>query len=214
MICKLKPKYMQMYYGPENFPLKFFTNAKFRFFLNYTCLSWKRVVWDKAWGIEQSEWQGKLTDNPNMDLIRLVSQKVEYSTWWSLADKEQQYMRRCEVMIKLLCHSSLLRGDDNRFKRNQFGEKCCIMCDHTAYENMTHMVMQCDGHNDKRRQMYEEINQVQHGINNLINFGVLLGGYIDGWSFEEMSPIWMISSTYISQMYYEVINNRKTHTAP
>ena len=144
-----------------------------------------------------------------MNLIKLATREVGYSTWWAVADKHQEYMRRCELMVKLVCHASLLRRDDMRFKNAPFGSKCCIMCHHAAYECTTHMIMQCDGQNDRRRVMYEEIYAVQQGIENLIDFGILLGGYIEGWSFDDMKPIWMIACTHISQMYYAVLNMRR-----
>ena len=37
-----------------------------------------------------------------------------------------------------------------------------------------------------------------------------MGGVIEGWNLEGMLPIWKISCTYISKMYYNVINSRIT----
>ena len=166
---------------------------------------WKRSVWRKAWDIEQEQWDEAIADNYN----QIVTHKVSYSIWWMLADKMQQYMRRCELMVKLLPHASLLRGDDKWFKSATFGSRCCILCEHAANEETRHMVMQCSGHDQRRQMMFNEISHIRQGVDRMVDFGILMGGYIEEWSFEEMTPIWLISCTYISQMYYVVLNSRK-----
>ena len=126
-----------------------------------------------------------------------------------IADKMQRYMRRCELIVKLLSHASLLREDDKRFKSAPFGSRCCILCDHAANEETKHMVMLCSGHDRKRELMFNEISHIRQSVDRMDDFGVLMGGYIEEWSFEEMTPIWLISCTYISQMYYGVSTSRK-----
>ena len=171
---------------------------------------WKRTVWNKAWQIEQAQWDEIRGTNQYLDLVQLVTPKVSYSIWWMIADRMQHYMRRCELMVKLLSHASLLRGDDKRYKSAPFSSRCCTLCDHAAIEETKHMVMQCSGHDNIRELMYNEINQTYHEIDRLVTFGVLMGGFIEGWVFEEMIPIWQVSCTYISQMYYTVLKSRSS----
>ena len=104
---------------------------------------WKRLVWQRAWTIEQNEWSDSLENDPKMDVIALTMPNLDYSVWWVIADNLHQHMRKCEIMIKLICHDSRLKGDDNTLPRLPFGSRCCIMCEGTAYDRVEHMVMQC-----------------------------------------------------------------------
>ena len=72
---------------------------------------WIKLVWLKAWDFESAEWHDHMLANPKLDMIRLVSPVPSYLVWWSLSDSNHKYMRRCEIMVKLLCHASLLKYD-------------------------------------------------------------------------------------------------------
>ena len=128
--------------------------------------------------------------------------------WWMLADKCQNYMKRCELMVKLLCHASRLKADDSKLLRASFFSRSCTLCDHASYENVLHMVMQCPHHYNSRIEMYTAIAENGRALDNVCTFDILMGGVIDGWDLEGMLPIWKISCTYISRMYYNVINSR------
>ena len=81
---------------------------------------WKKLVWEKAWECESTEWHNHMTSNLKLDLVRLVSPLLLYSIWWSISDLDNRYMRRCETMMKLLCHASLLQYDECRLSRAPF----------------------------------------------------------------------------------------------
>ena len=174
----------------------------------FSKVGWKKIVWDKAWAIEDINWTEGAANNCKMDLVTMVTDKPIYSVWWSLADKFQQYMKRCEVMTKLLCHTSKLKADDSKLLRANFGERCCLLCAHLAYESTTHMVMQCDYHEVVRIEMYAEINALSRGLDRQCNLEVLLGKEIEGWSEFEMIPIRKITCTYITKMYNRVLKSR------
>ena len=53
--------------------------------------------------------------------------------------------------------------------------------------------------------MYAAINV---NGDNVCTFEILMGGVIDEWDNEAMLPIWKTSCTYISKMYYNVMNSR------
>ena len=169
---------------------------------------WKRSVWERAWYMEQGLWDDIVANSQYLDLVNLVTDQKVYSIWWQIADKDQGYMRRCETMVKLLCHASLLKADDSRLRRSTFIMKCCTLCDHASYENLKHVVMQCPYHIDRRTQMYDELNIVCPNMEQLIDFNVLIGKCIAGMDIEEMFPIWAISCTYITKMYHDTLNNR------
>ena len=119
---------------------------------------WKKLVWDKAWSIEDKTWCDVTIIHDRMDLIKMVSAKPMYSVWWMLADRHQKYMRRCELMIKILCHASRLKTDDNRLLRSSYSNRACTLCDHASLEDALHMVMQCTYHNEARADMYKAIS--------------------------------------------------------
>ena len=176
----------------------------------YSKGEWKRLVWKKAWEIETSTINERMIDNQKLDIISIIGPQPSYSIWWTLSDNDQRFMRRCETMVKLTCHASLLKSDDCRLKRAPFGSKMCLLCNNAAYEDTRHMVMQCHAHEDSRREMMACIDGIRP-LNGPESYGVLMGGSVLGWSFEEMTPIWQISCTYICKMYREVLNFHKIY---
>ena len=170
--------------------------------------SWKKLVWDRAWAIEDREWREVTLIHDKMELIRMVTDKPMYSVWWLLADHCQNFMKRCELMVKLLCHASRLKADDCKLLRASFMSRACPLCENASYETTLHMVMQCPYHQELRNEMYGAITDYGRVLDNACTFEVLMGGVIDGWDIVGMLPIWKISCTYISRMYYNVINSR------
>ena len=81
---------------------------------------WKRIVWEKALYIEKGHWNDLVADSQYLDLVSLVKEQKCYSVWGHLADREQRYMRRCETIVKLLSHASLLKADDCRLRKATF----------------------------------------------------------------------------------------------
>ena len=169
---------------------------------------WKKLVWERAWLYENNQWDLNVAENQKFDLIIQVSLAPGYSVWWSIADQFQGFMRKCETMVKFLCHASHLKCDDVRLIRASFWAKSCTLCENAAYEDVNHMIMQCSYHSDTHREMYEELNRIIPNIETMCSLGVLLGKCIDGWEYGEMDPILMVLCTYIVEMYYEVLNSR------
>ena len=119
---------------------------------------WKKLVWERAWDQEKQQWDDHMANNHRFDLLKQVSTVPQYSIWWMIADVNQSYMRKCEIMIKILCHTSMLKCDDSRMIRATFSTKSCIMCDNTEYEDARHMIIQCSAHSQIRRDMYTELH--------------------------------------------------------
>ena len=173
--------------------------------------AWKKLVWEKAWGMEYQRWDEHVTNDHRFDLLKQISSRPQYSVWWLIADADQSYMRKCEIMIKILCHTSLLKSDDSRLLRGTFSAKACIMCQHAAYEDARHMVMQCSAQSQLRMEMYSEIDRMVPDARQLCSFDVLLGNHIAGWESNEMLPVWLISCCYIVRMYYDLLNYRNRY---
>ena len=161
---------------------------------------WKKLVWERAWMSEGNQWNEYIlvAENQKFDLIKQVSAFPGYSVWWLIADHHQGYMRKCETMVKLLCHASLLKSDDVRLLKASFCAKSCIMCDNAAYEDANHMIMQCSYHSNTQLEMYDEMNRMIPNVDIMCSVGVLLGKCIDGWEYNHMVLLWMISCTYIA----------------
>ena len=171
---------------------------------------WKKLVWKKAWEYEANEWHDHMTENEKLDLFRLVSPLPTYSVWWAISDSSHAYMRQCETMVKLLCHASLLKYDDCRLRHAPFGARMCILCDEAAYEDARHMIMQCHYQYAYRTRMLNDISEIVM-IDGANVFGVLMGQYIEGWSFEDMVPIWCIACSAIAKMYRSVLDFHKRY---
>ena len=169
---------------------------------------WKKIVWERAWILEKADWDHKTTNDKHFDLIKRATNGPGYSVWWSIADLDQSMMRRCEVMIKLTTHTSLLKGDDCRLKRLPFGSKMCTQCELGCLEDANHLIMQCPVHERHRVNMHEEINAQYELEVGEITLEVMLGNYLTNKDYEDMCPLWYISSKYIYMMYRETLLSR------
>ena len=75
---------------------------------------WKKIVWGNAWTMEVDEWRLLAGNEPSLDLLDKVTFEPVYSIWWQMSDRNRAILRKCEVMIKILCKASLLKDDDCR----------------------------------------------------------------------------------------------------
>ena len=170
--------------------------------------AWEKLVWERAWECETVEWHDHMTNNPILSLVRLISPFPTYSIWWQISDYDHRYMRRCETTMKLLCHASLLRYDDCRLKNLPFGAHMCILCDNASYEDARHMFMQCEFHQRVREEMLNRISNIANIAGQEV-FRIIMGKFLEEWSFYDILPIWHISCTYISGMYKSVLEFHK-----
>ena len=114
-------------------------------------------------------------------------------------------------MIKLVCHTSRLKGDDGRLRRKPFGHRMCIECNLAASEDAKHMVMECPSQIAYRTQLYNRMQREHPDYSERISFSVLMGGgggAIPEAPAGEMLGIWVVASTYIANMYWQVLRNR------
>ena len=169
---------------------------------------WKNIVWNIAWAKEIEDWENTDFDCKSLELMGKVSRSPIYSIWWQLADTHPTWMRECELMVKILCKSTILKDDDFRLKRLPLGARMCVRCQLGAREDAAHMIMQCPANHVNRESMGTCIAQICPEIDHGEFFGVLLGNLIDGWSFDDMEPIWRISSRHIYNMYWDTLKAR------
>ena len=104
---------------------------------------WREKVWKRAWELEDVLWCLKSTCQKSLELLTNVCDSFRYIIWWQLADKYHWMMRDCEIMIKILCHSGLLRTDDVTPKSLPISAGFCPLCNLGAAHDAIHLIMQC-----------------------------------------------------------------------
>ena len=167
---------------------------------------WRHIIW--AWSIEDEEWQRHFNTNTHLDLMSRVMDLPAYSIWWQISDGDRTFMRQCEVMVKLICHSSKLKDDDYRFKKPTIAERMCILCDHAASDDARHMVMQCPHHATLRGKKQNEVCYICPDVGTREVFNTILGKPLESVEVEDMHQIWKITSRYTARMYWETIGKR------
>ena len=59
--------------------------------------------------------------------------------------------------------------------------------------------------------MLHEINDIYNELIGRDTFRVLMGGYIENWSYHDMVPIWLISYKHVTQMYRDNLEHREKY---
>ena len=116
-------------------------------------------------------------------------------------------MHNCETMVKILCRASLLKVDDVRLKRSPAAAKLCTLCDLGAYDDATHMILQCPYSQVARNDMFNELRDVYGGRgedvlrsdNDL--FLTLMGKVPPDIPINVMLEFWFVSAKHITKMY-------------
>ena len=141
-----------------------------------------------------------------IDFPLLCSIVTRCSLWWQGADKYHRMRKDCEVMIKILCHASLLRNDDVTLESLPVAEEFCPLCDQGFIDDAMHFVMQCPELQTKRSAMFIEIDQIceNSGLEKLYTYGsvfwILMGKPGNGIPIETMEIIRVCSAKHISDM--------------
>ena len=117
----------------------------------------------------------------SMDLLSSICPCSRYLVWWSVSDKYAQYVKKCKIMCKLICHASALRADDVKLKSQLRTFKMCEFCDMYEIEDVRHFLLQCPFFHKERVAMLSRIRDLDNGTNLILNEGridllyVLLG---------------------------------------
>ena len=90
---------------------------------------WSICIWEKAWLIEDLYWESTTMLNIDNDILVRAMMRAKYLTWWVLSDKFPNLINICEMMAKLVCHASKLKGDDVRLKGLTPSFRACTECD-------------------------------------------------------------------------------------
>ena len=157
---------------------------------------WKKMVWDKAWAIENMSWRIEYRLRKSLDLVSAINPSPEY-------------ISMCEAMSRLVCHASLLKMDDVRLKKLTMFSRCCPLCELSAPDDVKHLVLQCPSSEKRRRDMFSDFEQRAISLEARINenseeiLPILLGKCMIDYTFEQMEELWIVAGTYIHGMYRE-----------
>ena len=173
----------------------------------YAKSKWREMVWSKGWKLEDTYWLIERRLHRSLELLGNVYGGSRYIIWWQIADKYPENIKKCEVLSKILCHSSILRSDDLKLKSQTSMNKLCTLCDQHAVEDARHFIMHCDYFQLDRDDMFNEIGRIDASIPRAIQDSrvdilyVLLGHPIENVDNILMEKIWLVALTYVYQMY-------------
>ena len=176
---------------------------------------WKKIIWDRAWSLEDTYWRIETHLKRELDILSEVNHSPRYSIWWTLSDNNHSCTYICETMARLTCHARLLKNVDLRLKSQSMAAKMCSMCDLAAVENVSHLVMQCPKLEKERANMFREIERVVDNFNNVVAsndeliINVLLGKAPKSIPSDKMVLIWRIAGLNIHNMYKLVIQRNE-----
>ena len=147
-------------------------------------------------------------------IFRSVCGTSHYISWWSLSDVRPQLRRMCEIMVKLVCNSSLLKSDDFSLKGCSDAAKLCPNCDLGIVESAWHVIMQCPSNNGEIVEMYRELDNIEDGSweyakdigDNIM--AVILGCTLPNLEAEQCFTIWEITGKAVFGIYQKIIRNR------
>ena len=76
----------------------------------YSKKEWSKAVWEKAWVLEDEEYQISKGQMRNEKLLYKIIEKPYYLTWWVMSDISRTCIDQFEIMARLVCDSSLLKA--------------------------------------------------------------------------------------------------------
>ena len=93
-------------------------------------------------------------------------------------------------------------------KRATIDARMCSLCEIGQEESLEHLILTCPSHEDTRIGMYNKISSTGVHNQNPELTKVILGGFAQGVSYNDMVPVWKYSGDYICKMYYKVLKSR------
>ena len=159
---------------------------------------WRDMVWKRGWTLEDTYWKIEFQLHKNLDILKGVCKECRYLSWWKISDEHPELMRKCEILARIVCHATTLRGDDIRRKRQYGVDKMCNLYDMYEQEDAKHLVLNCPYYQIERNMMLHEISDIDDGsghsladANNNMLFS-LLGGPLVGHSKSQNEKIFFL----------------------
>ena len=176
--------------------------------------AWSKIVWSKAWQLDDLYWYTTNILNRNNDLIIRLEQKTMYLPWWDLCDNITNMTGVCETMSRLICHASRLKIDDQRLKSLSPINKMCPNCDMFITEDLFHIIMQCPYNEVKISETLKRITDLGTDVKDAFKekpeevFNWLIGKSIPNIDTDTMQKIRIIAGTDISFIYWRICIER------
>ena len=146
-------------------------------------------------------------------ISRMVCGASHYISWWSLSDVKPHLRRMCEVLVKIVCSSSMLKSDDFSLKGCHDSQKFCTNCDLGAVESPWHIIIQCPFNSIEMVDMYDELGKIDDGsweyakgCDNIVS--VILGCSLPNLRAEQCYTIWEITGKTVYGIYQKIISQR------
>ena len=121
---------------------------------------WKRKVWTKGWELENTYWLIEKRMHRSLDLLSNIGNESRYSVWWHISDKYTELTSKCEIMMKILCHASILKADDVKSRNQPRVNRMCGLCDRFEVEDARHFLLQCTYFHQERVKMLNDISNI------------------------------------------------------
>ena len=168
---------------------------------------WSAMVWSKAWQVEDEDWVLRSALMKYTLRLNKTIGVVCYLVWWQISDVYPKLMKMSETMAKIVCRTSLLRGDDYRCRRGIDANQTCQLCDLYEREDANHVIMHCTFQEDERTKMFNNIDRICPSIfiedPDILN--VLLGKNVQSIEYEKMVEVWICAGKAICNMYYAAV---------
>ena len=176
--------------------------------------TWRRMVWERGWHLEDIHWRIDKCLYRQLDLLSGVCPSTRYLTWWMVSDTFPRYTKECEILAKIICHASVLRGDDFKYKNVPGTSQMCVLCDDFEVEDARHFILRCSYFANERNAMLNEISQIDNDANQIFvdnNCDMLytiLGKPHAELDDGHMMAVWLIILKYVSIMYKRNVKSK------
>ena len=176
--------------------------------------SWSKLIWSKAWQLDDLYWKSTVFLNKNNDILYKVISTTKYLPWWELSDKFPSNINMCEKMARLVCHASKLKSDDVRLKSLTPSHRICDNCDMYSVEDLYYVIMQCPNNEAYMRDMLNSIVDIDETIRTEFEnkpgevFSWLIGKSIPNVCNELMLRVWLVAGEFISYKYSQICRER------
>ena len=181
----------------------------------YSKKQWRDIVWERAWVLENQDWQFRVALFNTTKYINATIDYVQTLIWWQIGSFFHEIMLPCEMMCKLVCRASDLKSDSHQYKNNPLNRPICNNCNEMAMENVEHLLMHCPYLNEERDFLSIEIENLEryYGINIITpvenNLFTLLRKALDIDNAEMMLQFYRIVATNVHQMYCKIMKTRE-----
>ena len=175
---------------------------------------WANLVWSRAWRLEDKIWASNGILNGG-SIFRCVCGTSHCISWWSLSDVRPHLRRMWQIMVKIICNSSMLKSDDLSLKGSHDSLKFCSNCDLGIVQSAWHIIMQCPNNHREIVRMYSELSNIEDGsweyakkyANDILC--VVLGCEQPALDAQQCYTIWEITGKTVFDIYQKVVSHRE-----